>query len=66
MRQRSNRPRLALESRAAVGIGREGFRQDLDRDSAIQTGVARFVDFAHAARTKGGLDFVGAEARASV
>ena len=64
MRQRGNRPRLALESRAAVGIGREGFRQDLDRDGAIQPRVPGFVDLAHPACPAGGEDFVRTESSA--
>src|SRR5438045_1378816 len=64
MRQRRNRARLALESRAPVGIGREGFRQDFDRDDAIQTRVEGFVDLAHPAHSAGGEDFIRAESSA--
>src|SRR4030095_12768164 len=56
--------RFAVKPITKLRIGREGFRQDLDRDGAIQTSVAGFVDLAHAAGADGGLDFVRAEARA--
>src|SRR5258707_5797730 len=36
-------------------------RKNLDGDAAVQTGIARTVDFAHAARTDGSDDFIGAE-----
>src|SRR4029453_70170 len=64
MRQHPNRTCLALESRAPVGIGRESFRQDLDRDGAIQTRVAGFVDLAHAAGAAGRGAFIRAESSA--
>jgi len=39
-------------------------RQNLDRDRAIEAGIARRVDFTHAPGTEGGEDFVRTEARA--
>ncbi len=59
--ERRNRARLALEPLARLGIARHVRRQDLDRDGAIQARVAGFVDLAHAARAKGGLNLVGAK-----
>ena len=64
MRERGNRPRLALESRAAIRIGRQVGRQHLHRHRAIEPRVARFVDLAHAARAEGGEDLVWAESSA--
>jgi hypothetical protein len=43
--------RLALEARAAVGVGRELARQHLDRDQAVEPGVTGRED----------LDLVGTE-----
>jgi len=58
------RARFAVKTITKLRIGREGFRQDLDRDGALQTRVEGFVNLAHAASADGGLDFVRAEARA--
>ena len=41
--------RLALEAGDALGIGRKGRRQNLDRDVTIELGIACAVDLAHAA-----------------
>jgi len=49
MVQGRQRSRLTLEPRQSIGVVRKRARQDFDRDSSIQTGIARFVDFAHAA-----------------
>jgi hypothetical protein len=59
-----DRAGFAVEAVAELPIGGERLREDLDGDRAIQTCVARFVDFAHAAGTECGLNFVGAEASA--
>ena len=48
MVERSEQPRLALESGAAVGIAQEGFREDLDRDVTPERAVAGTVHLAHA------------------
>ena len=52
--------RFALETRQPIGIPGEVERQDLDCDVATEFGVARAVDFAHAACTDQGADFVSA------
>ena len=57
-------PALRAESAPAVGIEREGIRQDLDRDVAIELRVARAIDLAHAARADRRDDFVRAETSA--
>ena len=38
--------------------------QDLDGDHAVEAGVARSINLAHATRTEGGEDFVRTEASA--
>jgi hypothetical protein len=52
MAQRGERLRLALESLLHIGTGSHVRWQDLDRDDAIQAGVARPVDLAHTACPK--------------
>ena len=42
-----HRASFAFEPLSPIGIGSEMFRQHLDGDDAIQTGVPRLVDFAH-------------------
>ena len=64
MRQRRDRFRLALEARQRIGIVRDGLRQDLDRDVAVELPVPRLVHLAHAARAERRQDLVGAEFRA--
>ena len=54
-------PRLALESRKAVGVGRERVRQDLDRHLPPERRVRRPIDLAHTARADLAGDFVDAE-----
>ena len=44
--------RFPLESREAIGIGRERLRQNLYRDVALQLRVAGPIHFAHAARRR--------------
>jgi hypothetical protein len=62
MVQAREQPRFALEAGARVAVRPDVRRQDLDRDRAIEAGVACAVDFAHAARAEGRLDDVGTEA----
>jgi hypothetical protein len=38
-----------LEARQAVGIGRERWRKNLDRDLTLQLGIGRPVHLAHSA-----------------
>ena len=52
---------LARESREPLGIGGERLRQDLQRDVALQSGVARAVDFPHTAGAHGTGDLVRAQ-----
>ena len=56
--------RLPPEARQALGIRAVELGQDLQRDVAVELGVARPIDLAHAARAEGRLDLVGAEAGA--
>ena len=58
----SHDPRLALEPCAAIRVGAQFGGKDLDRDRAVEAGVAGLVDLAHAARTNSRLDLVGSEA----
>jgi len=46
MVQRREDLRFAFEPRQPIGIVREGRRQNLDRDVAIELGVASSVDLA--------------------
>ena len=64
VRNRRHRTRLALEACDAIGIGGEGFRQNLDRDLAAQVRIVSPIHFAHSAGADRADDFVGAEARA--
>ena len=50
MVDRAQHAGFMLEALQTVWIAGESFRQNLDRDFACQTGVARAIDFAHAAR----------------
>ena len=50
MIQRGDGARLALEALAGVRIVGDVRGQDLDRDGAIESRVARLVDLAHPAR----------------
>ena len=61
MAERSCRPRLLLEAAQAIGVGREGAGQDLQRDLAADTKVFCAVDLAHASSAQGAEDFVGPE-----
>ena len=52
---------FALEAREAIGIESENLRENLERHVAIQLGVARAIDFPHAARANQSDDFVGTQ-----
>ena len=60
--ERGDGARFLLEAQPQVGIAGESGGHHVDRDGAIEAGVARFVDLAHPARPEGGHDFVSAEA----
>ena len=64
MVERGEHLRFALEPGESFGVAGEGVRQDLDRDVAIQLGIARAIHLAHAAGPHGGEDLVRAEADA--
>ena len=61
MVERGEQARFAREAGAALGIGGEVRRQDLDRDVAPELAVARAIDLAHAAGAERRDDRVGAE-----
>ena len=63
VREPGDRPRLPLESLACFGRRGPVRGQDLHRDRAIEAGVARLVDLAHAARSERREDLVRPEAR---
>src|SRR5215471_21294852 len=47
MIQCSQRARFALKAREPLGVARERFGQDLDRDEAIELDIARAIHLAH-------------------
>ena len=61
--QRGNHTRFVLEALPRFRIIRERAAEDLDGDRAIEPGVTRAVDLAHAARAKRGDDLVRTKAR---
>jgi hypothetical protein len=61
MVQRGEDLGFAFEANQAIGIEREGFRQDLHRDVATELRVARTIDLSHFPRPKEREDLVGAE-----
>src|SRR5262245_37235759 len=61
VRKSGDRVRLTFKAAASIRIRRELWRQDLDRDAAIEPRVARLVDLAHAARAQGREDLVRTE-----
>ena len=63
MVQRGNRARLALEADPIVDA-RERAGENLQRDRAIEPGVAGAIDLAHAAVADGRGDLIRAELRA--
>ena len=62
--ERRQHLRLAREACDAIGIEGKGVGNDLQRDVAIQLGIARTIPLAHAAGTEGGKDFIRAESGA--
>ena len=54
---------FALEPGQTLGISQERFREDLDGDIALQSGIACPIDLSHAARSDERDDFVGPETR---
>ena len=61
MVQRGECLRFAGEASQPLGVRREQFGQDLDRDAAIELRVTRAIDLAHAAFAKGREDFIWPE-----
>jgi hypothetical protein len=61
MIERREQPRFALEPRAALCVGREDRRENLDRDVAAEPGVSRAIDLPHSSRSESGVDVVYAE-----
>jgi hypothetical protein len=55
---------LSLEPGDAIRIADDGIGEDLDRDVAIEPGIAGAVHLSHAAFAEGGQDFVRPESRA--
>ena len=64
MIQRSSGFRFNFETLQTLGIGREKFRQYLDRDIAVQPRISGPIDLTHAASAKRTEDFVLTELRA--
>ena len=60
MGERRDRLRLALEPGQRVGIGRDGLREDLDRDVPVQLLIPCPVHLPHPARAQRREDLVGA------
>ncbi len=63
MRESSDRPRFVREARPTARVGRGVRQQHLDRDVAIEPGVAGLVDLAHAASADKALDLEDAQAQ---
>ena len=61
MVQRREHFGFALKPSQPIVIRRDGRRQDLDGDLALQLGVGRPIDLPHSALTEQGGDFVDAE-----
>ena len=64
MVQRRENLRFPFETAEPIGVVGKGGGQYLDRDVAIEPGIARAIDLAHAAGAEGREDFIGTEARA--
>ena len=64
MRERGDGLGFSLEPVAELRVIGDLGGEDLDRDRAIEAGVARLVDLAHPAGTERSQDFVRTEARA--
>ena len=60
--ERGEQLRLALEAGEAVGVRREGLRQELQRDVPAEPRVRRAPDLSHPAGADGGGDLVRPEA----
>lgn len=52
---------FSFKALLANRITRKLLRKNLDRNGAIQTGIAGAVDFAHPAEAELGTDFIGSE-----
>ena len=59
--QRGQYLRFAFEAGEPIRIEREQFRQDLQRDVAIQPRIPGTIDLAHASGAEGGEDFIRPE-----
>src|SRR5262245_45147158 len=59
MIERRQSLRLALEPREPIGIVREHFGQDLQRDVPPELGIPGAIDLAHTTRAKGGRNLIG-------
>ncbi len=66
MVERGERLRLALESRHAVRVGDESLEHQLQRNRAIELGVARAIHLAHSTGAEWAHDLVRAETCASI
>lgn len=64
MVERAKHLRLAAEPRQAIRIGHDGGGKDLERDLAIQPGVASAIHLAHPTRAERADDEVCTESRA--
>ena len=64
MIERCEQSGFAFEARHAIGVRGERRRQDLQRDVALQLGVARAIHLAHPAGPEGAEDLVDADAGA--
>ena len=63
MRQRGDGLGFGLEAVAHRGVRRDVIRHHLDRDVAVEPGIARPIHFAHPPRTKGSDDLVLGKAK---
>src|SRR2546426_7736068 len=64
MIERARGASLLFKAMQPIGIGRESRRQNLDRNIAAQSGIARAIHLTHPARTKWSDYFVRAKFRA--
>ena len=62
--KRRQRLCFAREAGEAFAVGGEELGQDLDRDAAIELGIARAIDLAHAARTEWADDLIRSKSNA--
>jgi hypothetical protein len=61
MVQCGDRARFLLETTLAIGVSGERFREDLDRDVALEARIAAFPDLAHASGTDRRDNFIRTE-----